>query len=314
MRAARSVSGSRDASAASIASARMPRASRSCRTRRSPAPRSPRACALGRANRPSSPAPASVRRSIVSARAAGATFARSSRVFSSAAERSRVRSARAALAIASCRLSSRRTRRARSRSSSTPTSRPARSTTSSGSIRQGSPSSRTSTRPRDAAASELTLRGDLFDESLGLLLGAGAVLGGHGRKQPCRGDPAFAELRLDPLDDLLGGVRMLAQEGRSVLAPLPEPLLVEAEVGARLLDDLAVEPGLEHRAFPGDPRAVDDVELGLLERRRDFVLDDLHADTVADCLDPVLERLDAADVEPHGRVELQRTATWCRFR
>src|SRR6266511_2214519 len=103
---------------------------------------------------------------------------------------------------------------------------------------------------------------------------------------------------------------MLAQERRGVLAPLSEPLLVEAEVRARLLDDLAIDPGLEHRALPGDPRAVDDVELGLLERRRDLVLDDLHADAVADRLDPFLQGLDAADVEPHRGVELQRAAAW----
>ena len=61
---------------------------------------------------------------------------------------------------------------------------------------------------------------------------------------------------------------MLAQEGGRVLAPLPEAFVAEAEVGAGLLDDLALDPGLEHRPLPGDAFAVDDVELGLLERRR----------------------------------------------
>ena len=56
------------------------------------------------------------------------------------------------------------------------------------------------------------------------------------------------------------------------------------------------------------PDAVDDVELGLLERRRDLVLRHLDADAVADRLDALLERLDAADVEAHGRVELERAA------
>ena len=101
---------------------------------------------------------------------------------------------------------------------------------------------------------------------------------------------------------------MLAQERGRVLAALAEPLVVEAEVRAGLLDDLLLEPDVEHRALPGDAGAVDDVELGLLERRRDLVLDDLHAHAVADRLDALLERLDAADVEPHRGVELERAA------
>src|SRR6185503_20930005 len=95
-------------------------------------------------------------------------------------------------------------------------------------------------------------------------------------------------------------------EGGGVLAALAEPLVAEAEVRARLRHYFPLEPRVEHRAFPGDAGAVDDAELRLLERRRDLVLHDLDAHPVAERLDAVLERLDAADVEPHGRVELQR--------
>ena len=63
-----------------------------------------------------------------------------------------------------------------------------------------------------------------------------------------------------------------------------------------------------------DALAELDVELRLAERRRDLVLDDLDADAVADRLGAVLERLDAADVEPLGRVELQRAAARLRLR
>ena len=105
------------------------------------------------------------------------------------------------------------------------------------------------------------------------------------------------------------GPRRGARAGtRSRSGALAEPLVAEAEVRAGLRDDLPVEAGVEHRALPGDPGAVDDVELGLLERRRDLVLDHLDADAVADRLDAVLERLDPADVEPHRRVELERAA------
>ena len=71
---------------------------------------------------------------------------------------------------------------------------------------------------------------------------------------------------------------------------------------------LCSSAGVEHRALPGDAGAEVDVELRLLERRRDLVLHDLDAHAVADRLDAFLQRLDAADVEAHRRVELQRAA------
>ena len=73
-------------------------------------------------------------------------------------------------------------------------------------------------------------------------------------------------------------------------------------------DDLVLDPDVEDAALPGDALAVDDVELGLPERRRHLVLDDLDADAVAVRVAAVLERLDAADVEADRRVELERAA------
>ena len=67
-------------------------------------------------------------------------------------------------------------------------------------------------------------------------------------------------------------------------------------------------PEVDQAAGGRDPLAELDVELGLAERRRDLVLDDLDADAVADRLVAVLERLDAADVEALRGVELQRAA------
>src|SRR3712207_9431123 len=72
---------------------------------------------------------------------------------------------------------------------------------------------------------------------------------------------------------------------------------------------ILLEPEVEDAARRGDPLAELDVELGLLERRRDLVLHDLDADAVADGLRALLERLDPADVEALRRVELQRAAT-----
>src|SRR5689334_6315263 len=107
---------------------------------------------------------------------------------------------------------------------------------------------------------------------------------------------------------------MLAQERGRVLPALAETLVAEAEVRARLRHDLPLDSGVENGALPRDARAVDDVELRLLERWRDLVLHDLHAHAVAVRLDAFLQRLDAADVESHRRVETERTAAGRRLR
>src|SRR5262249_29653847 len=134
------------------------------------------------------------------------------------------------------------------------------------------------------------------------------------RQEPRRDDLALGRLRLYLLQDPLHDVRVLLEERRCVLAALTETLVAEAEVRARLRDDLPLERRVEHGTLPRDPLAVDDVELGLLERRGDLVLRHLHAHAVAVRLDAVLERLDAADVEPDRRVELERPAAGCGLR
>src|SRR5207302_3082678 len=70
-------------------------------------------------------------------------------------------------------------------------------------------------------------------------------------------------------------------------------------------------------ALAADALAVDDVELGLLERRGHLVLDHLDPGAVADHLAGVLEALDAPDVEPHRGVERseeRRVGKECRAR
>src|SRR5437588_479142 len=106
---------------------------------------------------------------------------------------------------------------------------------------------------------------------------------------------------------------MLPEECGRILSALAETFFLEGEVRPGLLHDLSIKAGVEHRALPGDPRAVDDVELGLLERRRTLVLHDFYAHAVADRLDAFLQRFDAADVQPDGRIELERTPAGCRL-
>ena len=99
------------------------------------------------------------------------------------------------------------------------------------------------------------------------------------------------------------------EERLDVLPALAELLTLVGEPGTRLLDEPEVDRDVEERPFAADALAVHDVELGLLERCRALVLDDLDPRPVADHVGPVLDRLDAADVQPDGGVELQRTAT-----
>ena len=112
----------------------------------------------------------------------------------------------------------------------------------------------------------------------------------------------------DPLGDLDHDLGVLGQERLGVLPTLAELLALVGVPGARLLDDAEVDADVEQRALAADALAVHDVELGLPERRGHLVLHDLDPGAVADDLDAVLDGLDAADVEPDRRVELQRPA------
>src|SRR6185437_7550104 len=112
-----------------------------------------------------------------------------------------------------------------------------------------------------------------------------------------------------PLLDLVGHVRVLPQEVAGVLLTLAELVALVGVPGAGLAHDRLLDAEVDQAAFPADPDAVQDVELGHLERRRHLVLDDLHLRPVTDWLGTVLERLDPAYVEPYRGIELQRLTT-----
>ncbi len=95
----------------------------------------------------------------------------------------------------------------------------------------------------------------------------------------------------------LADFRMLLEERLGVAASLPEALFAVGEERARLGDDVLLDAVVDQATGGRDALAELDVELGLLERRRDLVLDDLDLDAVTDRLGAVLERLDPADVE-----------------
>src|SRR5690348_4946892 len=77
---------------------------------------------------------------------------------------------------------------------------------------------------------------------------------------------------------------VLAQKVARVLAALADPLAVERVPGARLLDDALLRRDVDELAFLRDAGPVEDVELGLAERRGDLVLHDLHLGPAPDHL------------------------------
>src|SRR5687767_10521556 len=132
-----------------------------------------------------------------------------------------------------------------------------------------------------------------------------------------RGEQALdneARALADRLLELRADLRVLLEERLRVLAALADALAVVGEPGARLLDDAGLDAKVDELARLGDALAVHDVELDLLEGRRHLVLDDLHARLVAHHLVAVLDLADAADVEAHGGVELQRVTARRRLR
>src|SRR6478735_7308149 len=105
-----------------------------------------------------------------------------------------------------------------------------------------------------------------------------------------------AELLLDLLLDLVGEVGVVLEEVASVLLALAELVAVVGVPGTGLADEAVLDAHVDEAALTRDAVAVEDVELGLLERRGDLVLDDLDAGAVADRLGAVLEGLDATHV------------------
>src|SRR5690606_19573667 len=136
----------------------------------------------------------------------------------------------------------------------------------------------------------------------------GSEIGGHLGRGVRGHVGADAGLLLDLLLDLVAHVGVLQQELAGVLLALPQLIALVGVPGAGLADEAVLDAHVDERALLGDAVPVEDVELGLLERRRDLVLDDLDPGAVADRVAAVLEGLDAAHVQAHRGVELQRLA------
>src|SRR6187397_1404552 len=114
--------------------------------------------------------------------------------------------------------------------------------------------------------------------------------------------------------NLGGDRRVFPEEAARRFLALAETFLGIAEPRAALLDDVDAGGDVDHVALERDALAVEDVELAGLERRRDLVLHDLHLGARTRDVFAFLDGTDAADVETHRRIELERIAARGRFR
>ena len=101
-----------------------------------------------------------------------------------------------------------------------------------------------------------------------------------------------------------GNGRMHLQKFFGRISSLPDPLGAVTEPGAALVDDLSLHADVDQLSGLGNSLRKHDVKLGLLERRRHFVFDDLHPDAAAMNLLPLFDGFDPANVEAHGGVKL----------
>src|SRR6202044_1165127 len=113
--------------------------------------------------------------------------------------------------------------------------------------------------------------------------------------------------------DLVGHLRIRLQEGFGVFPALAQPYAVERKPRARLLHPAGLDAEVDQFANLGNAFAIHDIELNLLERGRDLILDHLDPCLVADHLLALLDRADATNVEADGSGKLEGVAPRCRL-
>src|SRR3974390_282213 len=128
---------------------------------------------------------------------------------------------------------------------------------------------------------------------------------GH-RRQPQR----LADFGLQ----LLADIRVVLEELLGVFAALANAVALVAEPRTRLLHQVHVHRQVDEVAFMRDAFPVYDVELGLAEGRGGLVLHDLDLGAIADNLIALFDGADAANVDAHRGVELQRAPARGGFR
>ena len=112
----------------------------------------------------------------------------------------------------------------------------------------------------------------------------------------------------DAVFDLVGQVGVFAQKLAGVVAALADFFAVVRIPGACLVHDFGLHAHVDDFAQAADAFTVQNVKGGVFERRCNFVLDDFDLGFVADDFVAFLDAADAADVDAHRRIELERIA------
>src|ERR1043166_3317432 len=79
----------------------------------------------------------------------------------------------------------------------------------------------------------------------------------------------------------------------------PGAIPLKAEPGAALFDGALLGSEVKKVAFAGNPFAIQNIDLGVAERRRHFVLYHFDFRAVPDDLLALLQRADSADFDAH---------------
>src|SRR5271163_4659616 len=110
------------------------------------------------------------------------------------------------------------------------------------------------------------------------------------------------------------GVFVVLEELACVFAALADALALVTKPGAGFFEEVIVHRDVKQVAFAGNAFSIENVELGLAERRCHFVLYYFYAGARAGDYVTFLDGGDAPDIDAHRRVKLQRAATGCGFR
>src|SRR5215469_14350638 len=124
---------------------------------------------------------------------------------------------------------------------------------------------------------------------------------------------ADAELFLDLLLDLVGEVRVGAQEVPGVLLALAELVALVGVPGAGLADDRLLHAQVDQAALPADSNSVQNIEFGGFERRTTLVLNYFYLRAVTHGIRTIFESFDAPDIQPHRRIKFQGLPARGRF-
>src|SRR5580692_250725 len=122
------------------------------------------------------------------------------------------------------------------------------------------------------------------------------------------GSDADSQLLADLGIHLYEDVLVLFEEAARVFAALPDALARVAIPGTRFFHDVVGHRQVQHVAFAADAFAIKNVEFSFAERRSHLVLHDLDLGARADDGVAFFHGGDAADIDAHGRIELQSAA------